>query len=47
MGEITYTPGKLKGWTITAAVAYDHSKLIGNNFGGMLTVRKSGWLSNK
>ena len=47
MGEITYTPGKLKGWTITAAVAYDHSKLIGNNFGGMLSVRKSGWLSNK
>lgn len=47
MGEVCYTPGKLRGWEFTVAIAYDHSRLIGNNFGGMLTVCKSGWLSRK
>lgn len=47
MGEITFTPQKWKGWKFTGAVAYDHSRLIGNNFGATLTVCKSGWLSNK
>ena len=47
MGEICYTPAKLNGWKFTLAIAYDHSKLIGNNFGSMLTICKSGWLSNK
>lgn len=47
MGEINFTPQKWKGWKFTGAIAYDHSKLIGNNFGGMLTIIKEGWLSNK
>lgn len=47
MGEVAYTPKKLKGWRFTGALAYDHSRLIGNNFGGMLTVSKEGWLTGK
>ena len=47
MGEVTFAPQKWNGWKFTGAIAYDHSKLIGNNIGGMLTVCKSGWLSNK
>ena len=47
MGEVVYTPKKLKGWKFTGAIAYDHSRLIGNNFGGMLSICKEGWLSNK
>ena len=44
MGEIVYS---LKGWEFTGAIAYDRSRLIGNNFGGMLTISKKGWLSGK
>lgn len=47
MGEICYTPKKWHGWSFTGAIAYDHSKLIGNNLGGMVSICKSGWLSNK
>ena len=47
MGEIVYTPKKLKGWRFTGAIAYDHSRLIGNNFGGMLSICKEGWLKRK
>ena len=47
MAEIIYTPKKLHGWKFTGAIAYDHSRLIGNNFGGMLTICKEGWLSKK
>ena len=47
MGEATFAPQKWNGWKFTGAIAYDHSKLIGNNIGGMLTVCKSGWLSKK
>ena len=47
MGEVTFTPRKMNGWTFTAAIAYDHSKLIGNNFGAMLTIGKSGWFGNR
>ena len=47
MGEVAYTPKKLKGWRFTGALAYDHSRLIGNNFGGMLTISKEGWLTGK
>lgn len=47
MGEACFTPKKWHGWRFIAAIAYDHSKLIGNNFGGMLTIGKSGWLSKK
>ena len=47
MGEVVYTPKKLNGWKFTGAIAYDHSRLIGNNFGGMLSICKEGWLSKK
>ena len=47
MGEICFIPRRPSGLDFTLSIAYDHSKLIGNNFGGMLTIRKSGWLSNK
>lgn len=40
--EATYTPGKLKGWQITGSFAFDHGKLMGNNTGGMLLIRKTG-----
>lgn len=42
MGEVTYTPKQWQGWQFTGAIALDYSKLIGNNFGGMLTIRKTG-----
>ena len=47
MGEIVFSPQKWCGWKFTGALAYDHCKLIGNNFGGMLSVCKVGWLSKK
>lgn len=47
MVEICLTPKKWRGWEFTAAIAYDHSRLIGNNFGGMLSICKRGWLSKK
>lgn len=45
MAEATYKPIRHEGWQITGAIAYDHSQLIGNNFGGMVTLRKHGVLS--
>lgn len=42
MAEFTYNHPKWKGWHITGAIALDHSKLIGNNFGGLLTIRRIG-----
>lgn len=46
MGEIDYLPHSWKGWQLTGAIAYDRSKLIGNNFGGMLTIRRTGWIKS-
>ena len=45
MVETTYSPTRLSGWEVTGALAYDYSTLIGNNLGGMLTLRKYGLLS--
>lgn len=45
MAELTYTPQRWQGWVVTGALAYDHSQLIGNNAGGMITLRKYGFLS--
>ena len=47
MAEVDYTPNRLNGWKFTASLAYDHSRLIGNNFGGMLCFCKTGWLSGR
>ena len=42
MGELTYSPLKWRGWQFTGVLALDRSLLIGNNFGGMITIRKIG-----
>jgi hypothetical protein len=47
MGEVTYSPThigkcKLKGWSITGAFGLDHGKLLGNNTGCQITIRKCG-----
>ena len=44
MLEIDYVPSKAQGWIVTGVVAVDHSRLIGNNWGGMLTISKTGKL---
>lgn len=45
LAEGTYISSRLQGWQVTGALAYDHSPLIGNNFGGMITLCKHGILS--
>lgn len=45
MLELAHTPTKLQGWQFVGAIATDYSNLIGNNVGGMLTIRKTGFLS--
>lgn len=40
--EVNFTPAKLKGWYAKAAIAWDKGKLLGNNFGGMISVGKTG-----
>lgn len=41
--EINYSPhNKLKGWFGTASIAWDSGKLLGNNFGVMLSIGKTG-----
>lgn len=45
MAEVSFTPwhGCFYGpWTMTAAVAMDHGKLYGNNWGGLLGITYSG-----
>lgn len=42
--EIGYTPVKSREWQFVGAMAIDYSHLIGNNLGGMLTIRKIGKL---
>lgn len=44
MAECTYIHLQHLGWQISGALAYDYSGLIGNNLGGMLTLRKYGIL---
>lgn len=41
MAEVTYRPRWAKGWTGILAFGLDHGNLIGNSFGGQLTIRKS------
>ena len=47
MLEVTHTPSKLQGWQFIGAIATDHSILIGNNIGGMVTITKTGFLTRK
>lgn len=45
--EVGWKPKKLKGWFLNCAVAFDSGSLMGNNFGGMVTIGKTGCLSLK
>ena len=45
MLEIAHTPTKFPEWQIVGAVAVDYSNLIGNNVGGMVTIKKKGFLT--
>ncbi|MBR5803868.1 MAG: hypothetical protein IKY31_05990 [Bacteroidaceae bacterium] len=43
--EVAYNPSQMKGWQIKGSIGYDHgTTIIGNNYGGMLTVSKIGQL---
>ena len=45
MAEATYSPSRLKGWSVTGAVATNRGSLLGRSDGGMLTIRKKGVLT--
>ena len=40
--EVTYAPQQLKGWSFTVSGAMDRGNILGNNYGGMLVIRKQG-----
>ena len=37
-----FAPQQLKGWSFTVSGAMDRGSLLGNNYGGMLVIRKQG-----
>ncbi len=44
--EVAYAPAQWEGWKLQGSIAYDHGKtIVGNNFGGMITISKSGILT--
>jgi len=43
--ELAYSPRKLTGFSFTISGAIDRGSLMGNNTGGMLTIRKTGLLT--
>lgn len=45
--EVGYLPKVLKGWSFNAAFGWDKGQLLGNNLGGMITIRKEGVLWTK
>lgn len=42
LAELSYSPGKWKGWTFTLSAAADAGDLLGRSTGGMITIRKTG-----
>lgn len=40
--ELTFRPKAMKNWSITASFAFDKGDLYGNNYGGMISVRRFG-----
>lgn len=38
--ELTFMPKVFKGWNITASFAFDKGSLYGDNYGGMLSIKK-------
>lgn len=43
--EVSYKPKKIKGWYAQAALAWDKGRMLGNNFGGMVSVGYEGHFS--
>ena len=43
--QLDYRPHKLKGWVASGAIAWDKGKLLGNNFGGMISIAYEGIFS--
>ena len=43
LAEVKYHTKRLPGWEASLSLAGDHGKLLGNSFGTMLTISKSGW----
>lgn len=41
MGEVTWSPSCMKGWSGKVALGYDNGQVIGNSFGAQLTIHKS------
>lgn len=44
MAEVSYTPKKFAGWKADLSFGMDAGSLIGNNYGAMLRISKTGWL---
>lgn len=40
--EVTYKPERINGWSFTLAGAVDGGNMLGDSWGGMLTIRKTG-----
>ena len=47
LAEISYQPSWAKGWKAIGALAWDRGKLLGNNFGGMISLSYEGNFSIK
>ena len=43
MAEVSYAPARLKGWQGDLAFGMDAGSLIGNSYGVMLKISKTGW----
>lgn len=44
LAEVKYHPARLKGWEASLSLAGDHGSLLGNSFGGSLSISYSGWI---
>ncbi|MCM1483831.1 MAG: capsule assembly Wzi family protein [Muribaculaceae bacterium] len=42
--EVTWTPERLRGWSGKLGIGADAGHLLGNSFGAMITISKTGWL---
>lgn len=41
MAGVGYAPNKLKGWSANINIGYDHGKVLGNNFGVQMSLKKT------
>ena len=44
LAELKYMPHQLKGWDFTASLGIDRGAMLGKSAGGILTIRKTGWI---